>query len=313
MNDYVPGPEEPEHAPLSPDYVLGPEHADDEIIAEDQPGAEDASPTAQSPDYVPETDSERTDDMDIDSNEEDEDDEMDVEVDEEAEEENPAPAYPVVVALPAKCLCLLEETVPFIDLDESAGPLPPTHPAYHMRARITILEPVHCTCMVYYEVARLLAISSPPASNTISHGFITTPDSFPTATPDTISPYYHITPSPVLSAPLPVLFGIAWTQRDYVGIWIRIRGMRLFGPYREAPFITDTEVECERREEMRELRAADRTPQQQIIQTLTVMQTLQREMILLQGLVTILKGQGQQGPAGGPTQPELPEEAGSSS
>ncbi|GKE85426.1 hypothetical protein Tco_1559168 [Tanacetum coccineum] len=68
-----------------------------------------------------------------------------------------------------------------------------------------------------------------------------------------------------------------------------------------------------RREEMRELRAADRTRQQQIIQTLTVMQTLQREMIPLQGLVTILQGQGQQGPAGGPAHPELPEEAGSSS
>ncbi|GKE68349.1 hypothetical protein Tco_1526421, partial [Tanacetum coccineum] len=68
-----------------------------------------------------------------------------------------------------------------------------------------------------------------------------------------------------------------------------------------------------RREEMRELRAADRTRQQQIIQTLTVMQTLQREMIPLQGLVTTLQGQGQQGPAGGPAQPELPEEAGSSS
>ncbi|GJT90377.1 hypothetical protein Tco_1079222 [Tanacetum coccineum] len=40
--------------------------------------------------------------------------------------------------------------------------------------------------------------------------------------------------------------------------------------------------------------------------------TLQREMIPLQGLVTTLQGQGQQGPAGGPTQPELPEEAGSS-
>ncbi|GKG48575.1 hypothetical protein Tco_0512722, partial [Tanacetum coccineum] len=30
-----------------------PEHADDEIVTEDQPGAEDVSPTAQSPDYVP--------------------------------------------------------------------------------------------------------------------------------------------------------------------------------------------------------------------------------------------------------------------
>ncbi|GJQ91977.1 hypothetical protein Tco_0003116 [Tanacetum coccineum] len=92
------------------------------------------------------------------------------------------------------------------------------------------------------------------------------------------------------------------------------------------------ETDRRRREEMRELRAADRTRQQQIIQTLTVMQTLQREMIPLQGLVTTLQGQvtalqgqvmtlqgqvtalqGQQGPAGGPAQPELPEEAGSSS
>ncbi|GKC87946.1 hypothetical protein Tco_1148595 [Tanacetum coccineum] len=53
-----------------------------------------------------------------------------------------------------------------------------------------------------------------------------------------------------------------------------------------------------RREEMRELRAADRTRQQQIIQTLT-------------GQVTALLGQ--QGPAGGPAQPELLEEASSSS
>nr|GEY66406.1 hypothetical protein [Tanacetum cinerariifolium] len=37
------------YAPLSPDYVPGPEYADDEIVAEDQPYAEDASPIAQSP------------------------------------------------------------------------------------------------------------------------------------------------------------------------------------------------------------------------------------------------------------------------
>ncbi|GKF83407.1 hypothetical protein Tco_0245063, partial [Tanacetum coccineum] len=56
--DYVPGPEEPEQEPPSPDYVLGPEHADDEIVDEDQPYAEEALPTAQSPDYVLETDPE---------------------------------------------------------------------------------------------------------------------------------------------------------------------------------------------------------------------------------------------------------------
>ncbi|GJT17498.1 hypothetical protein Tco_0876204 [Tanacetum coccineum] len=134
--DYVPGPEEPEQAPPSPDYVPGPEHADDEIVAEDQPYAEDASPIALSPDYVPESDPEadpeedgdedpeedpidypadggddgddemdieedEDDDMDIEAEEEDDDDEMDVEIDEEAEEEHLAPAYPVVVALPA--------------------------------------------------------------------------------------------------------------------------------------------------------------------------------------------------------------------
>nr|GFD33187.1 hypothetical protein [Tanacetum cinerariifolium] len=54
--DYMSGPEEPEQAPPSPDYVPGPEHADDEIVAEDQPYAEDASPIAQSPEYVPESD-----------------------------------------------------------------------------------------------------------------------------------------------------------------------------------------------------------------------------------------------------------------
>ncbi|GJV49219.1 hypothetical protein Tco_1439431 [Tanacetum coccineum] len=65
--------------------------------------------------------------------------------------------------------------------------------------------------------------------------------------------------------------------------------------------------------EMRELRIADHTRQQQLIQTLIVMQSLQREVtpLLGQGQVTVL--QGQQGPVGGPTQPELPKEAGSSS
>nr|GFC74470.1 hypothetical protein [Tanacetum cinerariifolium] len=49
----IPGPEEPEQAPPSPDYVPGPEHADDEIVVEEKPYAEDASPNAQSPEYAP--------------------------------------------------------------------------------------------------------------------------------------------------------------------------------------------------------------------------------------------------------------------
>ncbi|GJS42752.1 putative reverse transcriptase domain-containing protein [Tanacetum coccineum] len=186
-----PGPEEPEQAPPSPDYVPGPEHDDDEIVAEDQPYAEDASPIAQSPDYVPESDPEadpeedgdedpeedpidypadggddgddemdieEDEDADMDIDEEDEDDEMD---DEEAEEEHSAPAYPVVVALPATAPSA-EETEPF-ETDESAA-TPPPHPAYRMTARITIPEPLPVPAWSDSEVARLLAISSPPAS-----------------------------------------------------------------------------------------------------------------------------------------------------
>nr|GFA41201.1 hypothetical protein [Tanacetum cinerariifolium] len=114
--DYMPGLEEPEQAPPSLDYIPGPEHVDDEIVAEDQPYAEDASPIAQSPEYVPESDFEMhpEDDDDEDpkedpvdypadggddgddeeeSSEDEEDDEMDVEADEEEEEdEHPSPA-----------------------------------------------------------------------------------------------------------------------------------------------------------------------------------------------------------------------------
>ncbi|GJX58581.1 hypothetical protein Tco_0289971 [Tanacetum coccineum] len=185
--DYVPGPEEPEQAPPSPDYVPGPEHTDDEIVAEDQPGAEDASPTAQSPDYVPESDPEADPEEDDDedpeedpvdypadggddgddeegSSEDDEDDDMDIEADdEEEEEEHLAPADSVVVALPATDQApSAEETEPF-ETDESAA-TPPPHPAYRVTARISIPAPVPTPLWSDAEVARLLAISTPPSS-----------------------------------------------------------------------------------------------------------------------------------------------------
>ncbi|GKA95046.1 hypothetical protein Tco_0817084 [Tanacetum coccineum] len=195
-------------APPSPDY----------------PYAEDASPIAQSPDYISESDPEadpeedddedpkedpidypadggddgddemdieedEDDDMDIDADEEDEDDEMDVEIDEEAEEEHSAPAYPVVVALPATAPSA-EETEPF-ETDESAA-TPPPHPAYRMTARITIPEPLPVPAWSDSEVARLLAISSPPASP------LSPWSSSPPQIPFPLSP-----PSPVLTAPPP--------------------------------------------------------------------------------------------------------------
>ncbi|GJU83707.1 hypothetical protein Tco_1286072 [Tanacetum coccineum] len=142
-SDYVPGPEEPEQAPPSPDYVPGPEHADDEIVAEDQPYAEDASPTALSPDYVPESDPkadlEEDDDEDPEEDsvdyhvdggddcddeegslEDDEDDDMDIQADDdEEEEEHLAPADSIVVALPATDQAPSAEETKSFETDES--------------------------------------------------------------------------------------------------------------------------------------------------------------------------------------------------
>ncbi|GKB00990.1 hypothetical protein Tco_0829034 [Tanacetum coccineum] len=162
--DYVPGPEEPEQAPPSLDYVPGLEHADDEIVAEDQPDAEDASPTAQSPDYVPESDLEANPEEDDDEDpekdpvdypadggddrddedepsEENEDDDVDIEADEDKEEEeHPAPTDSVVSAA-----------------------TPPPHPVYRVTARISIPAPVPTPVWSDAEVSRLLAISTLPS------------------------------------------------------------------------------------------------------------------------------------------------------
>ncbi|GKF96726.1 hypothetical protein Tco_0292547, partial [Tanacetum coccineum] len=97
------------------------------------------------------------------SSEDDEDDDMDIEADdEEEEEEHPALADFVVVYLPATNQALsTEETEPF-ETDESAAT--PPHPAYRVIARISIPAPVPTPVWSDAEVARLLAISTPPSS-----------------------------------------------------------------------------------------------------------------------------------------------------
>ncbi|GJT84232.1 hypothetical protein Tco_1058574 [Tanacetum coccineum] len=64
------------------------------------------------------------------------------------------------------------------------------------------------------------------------------------------------------------------------------------------------QVDHMRQAEIAALQTFDRTRQEQLVQTLTLMQSLQGHMIALQG---------EQGPSGGPAQPVAPEEAGSSS
>nr|GFB81514.1 hypothetical protein [Tanacetum cinerariifolium] len=185
-------------------YVPGLEHVDDEIVAEDQPYIEDASPIAQSPEYVPESDFEM-------HPEDDDDEDPEEDPADEEEEEHPAPADSVVVAPTAVDQApFAEETEPF-ETDESAA-TPPPHPAYRTTARISIPAPVPTPAWIDSEVVRLLAISSPPASP-LSHWSSPPPQiSFPSL-PLILSP-----PSPILSlAPPPSPIHIALGPRYEVG------------------------------------------------------------------------------------------------
>nr|GFC79011.1 hypothetical protein [Tanacetum cinerariifolium] len=130
--------------------------------------------------------------------EDEEDDEMDVEAnEEEEEEEHLAPADSVVVAPTAADQApSVEETEPF-ETDEFAA-TPPPHPAYRTTARISIPAPVPMPVWTDSEVARLLAISSPPASP------LTPWSSPPPQIPFSPLPLILSPPSPILaSAPPP--------------------------------------------------------------------------------------------------------------
>nr|GEZ16447.1 hypothetical protein [Tanacetum cinerariifolium] len=127
--DYVPGPEEPEQAPLSPDYVPGPEEPeqaplspdyDDVFPAEEQPLPVAATPTADSPGYIPEFDPKGNLEED----------------DEEDPEEDPTdyPADSTVVALQAVDHIPFEEVIePLLQIPSPPLPIPspppnsPTH------------------------------------------------------------------------------------------------------------------------------------------------------------------------------------------
>ncbi|GJU82520.1 hypothetical protein Tco_1284885 [Tanacetum coccineum] len=204
--DYVHVPEEPEQAPPSPDYVPGPEYADDEIVAEDD------SPTAQSPDYVlesdPEADPEEDDDEDPEedpvdypadggdgrddedrSSEDDEDDDMDIEADDEEEEEHLAPIDSVV----------------------SAATLPP-YPAYRVTARISIPAPVPTPVWFDAEVPDILGLSTPPSPLALPMVFTTSPYTFSITT--TITTLTSEAASTSHFLPLPPPFILSPTRPD---------------------------------------------------------------------------------------------------
>ncbi|GJS85974.1 hypothetical protein Tco_0752515 [Tanacetum coccineum] len=189
--DYVPGPKEPEQAPPLPDLVLEtvyPEFMppEDEVLpAEEQPLPIAASPTADSPGYVPESDPEEDpeedddedpkedpddyptdggddgddEDESSDDEEDDDDDDVDIEGDKE-EEEHTAPADSIVVTLPAVDRALSAEETKPVKIDEYAA-TPPPHPAYRVTARMSIRDEPPTPFWSVVEIARLLAIPLP--------------------------------------------------------------------------------------------------------------------------------------------------------
>nr|GFA49769.1 hypothetical protein [Tanacetum cinerariifolium] len=186
--DYIPGPEEPEQAPPSPDY--SPEYVPESDL-EAHPEDDDDEDPKEDPVVYPADGGDDGDDEEG-SSEDDKDDDMDIEADEEEEEEeHPAPADSVVVASTAADQApSAEETEPF-ETDESAA-TPPPHPAYRMTARISIPAPVPMQAWTDSEIVRLLAMSSPPAS----------PLS-PWSSPPPQIPFPPL--PPILSPPSPVL------------------------------------------------------------------------------------------------------------
>ncbi|GJZ47237.1 hypothetical protein Tco_0601069 [Tanacetum coccineum] len=230
--DYITGLEEPQ-SPPPPDFI--PEHVypefmplEDEILpVEEQPLPATDSPIADSPGYIlesdPEEDPEEDDDEDPEEDlanypadggddgddkdepsDDDKDEEVDIEADDKEEEKHPAPADSIIVALPTVDQApSAEETEPF-ETNESAA-TPPPYPAYRVTTRISIPSLVPTLVSSDAEVARLLAISTPPSSP-LSPWSSPLPQIHSPPLPPILSPLPQI-PSPPLpvSSPVPVL------------------------------------------------------------------------------------------------------------
>ncbi|GJZ21001.1 hypothetical protein Tco_0558040 [Tanacetum coccineum] len=96
------------------------------------------------------------------SSDDDKDDDVDIEED-EVEEEHQAPADSIAIALPAIDHTSSTKETKSFETDESAA-TPPPHPAYRVTARISIRDEPPTPFWSDTEVARLLAIPTPPPS-----------------------------------------------------------------------------------------------------------------------------------------------------
>ncbi|GKD34905.1 hypothetical protein Tco_1250414 [Tanacetum coccineum] len=188
---------------------IGSPGVEDEVFpTEEQPLPAAALLTAQSPNYVsesdPKADPEEDDDEDPEEDHDDEDDDMDIEADDdEEEEEHPAPTDSVVVALPVADQAPSAEEIEPFETDESAA-TPPPHPAYRMTARISIPAPVPTPVWSNAEVARILAISTPP-SLPLSPWSSPLPQIPSPPLPPILSSLLPVSPPLPVSSPVPVL------------------------------------------------------------------------------------------------------------
>ncbi|GKB71608.1 hypothetical protein Tco_0933020 [Tanacetum coccineum] len=199
MPDYIPGPEEPQSPPLL-DFVpepIYPEYIpqEDEILsAKEQPLPDAASPTADLPGYVLESDPEEEPKEDDEDPEEDpadypadRDDDDDEDEDDEEEEEHPASADSVL-------------------------------PVHRMTARISIREEPSISLPPREEVERLLALTTPPPSplTSLSSPLPHTPSPlFPTSLPLLSS--HHRTDRPEITLPPRKRLGIDLGPRYEIG------------------------------------------------------------------------------------------------
>ncbi|GJZ61148.1 hypothetical protein Tco_0617285 [Tanacetum coccineum] len=204
--DYIPGPEEPQSPPLPdsvpesvyPEYMPQEDESDPEADPEED---DDEDPEEDPVDYADGGDD--GDNEDESSEDDEDDDEVDIEADEEEEEEHPAPADSTVVALPAADQApSAEETEPS-ETNESAA-TPPLHPAYRVTTRISIPAPVPTPVWSDEEVARLLAISTPPSSP-LSPWSSPLPQIPSPPLPPIPSPSLPVSPPIPASSPVPVL------------------------------------------------------------------------------------------------------------
>ncbi|GKE63474.1 hypothetical protein Tco_1513841, partial [Tanacetum coccineum] len=156
--DYVPGLEEPEQAPPLPNFIPEPVYPEFMPLEDESDSKEDLE---EDPADYPADGGDDGDDED-ESSDDDKDDDVDIEGDEE-EDEHPAPADSTTVAFSAVEHALsTKETEPF-ETDESAA-TPPPHPAYRIIARMSIRDKQPTPFWSEADIARLLAIPSPPPS-----------------------------------------------------------------------------------------------------------------------------------------------------